>query len=168
MNGFARALPVILKAEGGYVHDPDDRGGATNKGVTQKTYDMWRKSELLPVRPVKEIQDVEVESIYRRDYWFAGRADALAWPASLVHFDACVNHGVGRASKMLQDAAGVMVDGKIGPKTIAAVNADPAGVVKRYLEERERFYRLIAIGKQEKFLKGWLARLDHLRIAVAV
>lgn len=165
MTDFARSLPVILKAEGGYVHDPDDRGGATNKGVTQKTYDSWRKSELLPVRPVKEIQDVEVETIYRQDYWFAGRCDALAWPVSLVHFDACVNHGVGRASKMLQDAAGVAVDGKVGPKTIAAVNADPAGVVKRYLEERERFYRLIGIGNQGKFLKGWLARLGHLSTA---
>ena len=31
--------PWILEQEGGYVNDPDDRGGATNKGVTIAT---WR------------------------------------------------------------------------------------------------------------------------------
>jgi hypothetical protein len=33
-------LPFILKWEGGFVNDPDDAGGATNKGVTIST---WRQ-----------------------------------------------------------------------------------------------------------------------------
>ena len=32
-------LPFILKYEGGFVNDPADSGGATNKGVTIAT---WR------------------------------------------------------------------------------------------------------------------------------
>jgi len=36
---FAAALPFVLRWEGGYVDHPDDPGGRTNKGVTQKTYD---------------------------------------------------------------------------------------------------------------------------------
>ena len=31
-------VPHILKFEGGFVDDPDELGGATNKGVTLKTY----------------------------------------------------------------------------------------------------------------------------------
>ncbi len=33
-------LPFILRWEGGFVNDPTDRGGATNKGVTITT---WRQ-----------------------------------------------------------------------------------------------------------------------------
>ena len=33
-------LPYILKFEGGFVNDPADAGGATNKGVTIAT---WRQ-----------------------------------------------------------------------------------------------------------------------------
>ena len=62
MSGFAQALPVILKHEGGYVTDPVDRGGATNFGVTQATYDAWRASVREKVRPVKEITTDEVEA----------------------------------------------------------------------------------------------------------
>lgn len=41
-SGFTRAITFILKWEGGFSDDPDDRGGRTNKGVTQKVYDTWR------------------------------------------------------------------------------------------------------------------------------
>jgi len=165
---FQKALPVILKAEGGYVNDPADRGGATNKGITQKTYDAWRASMRQAVRPVKEITDAEVALIYEKRYWLEGRCEALVWPVSLIHFDACVNHGPGRASRMLQEAAGVQVDGKVGPKTLAAANANPLAVGKAYIEERAAFYKLLAMSaSQAKFLKGWLKRLEHLE-AVAV
>lgn len=33
------ALKFVLRWEGGFVDHPDDPGGRTNKGVTQKVYD---------------------------------------------------------------------------------------------------------------------------------
>ena len=49
---FIDALPFVLQWEGGYVNHPNDPGGATNKGVTQKVYDAWRAKNGLPAREV--------------------------------------------------------------------------------------------------------------------
>lgn len=166
MSGFFQALPFVLEMEGGYVNDPDDRGGATNKGITQVRYDAWRQGVGLEPRPVRSIQDDEVTSIYHSMYWVVGKCDALPWPASLVHFDACVNHGPHRAAVILQDAVDVIADGKIGPKTLAAVEAmDVRVLCYRMLLQRVEFYYDISTGRQVKFLRGWLRRVIHLRDA---
>lgn len=39
MADAQKLVPFILSWEGGYVNDPDDVGGATNKGITIAT---WR------------------------------------------------------------------------------------------------------------------------------
>ena len=167
MSGFVRALPVILRAEGGYVNDPDDRGGATNMGITQKTYDAWRVTQHERTRHVKRIADDEVEAIYHTRYWVDAKCDALPWPVSLVHFDAAVNHGVRRAVKMLQQSVGAVVDGIHGPRTQAAIDAqDPTTTVGKMLWQRVDFYYRISRGNQLKFLRGWLRRLLHLRRAM--
>jgi len=36
MADFNSFLPILLKFEGGYVNDPADPGGETNKGVTME------------------------------------------------------------------------------------------------------------------------------------
>ena len=35
---FNDIIKIILQAEGGFVNDRDDKGGATNHGVTQKVF----------------------------------------------------------------------------------------------------------------------------------
>ncbi len=166
MSGFLQALPVILRFEGGYANDPDDPGGATMKGITQKTYDAWRKSKGLPNKAVRGISDAEVETVYHERYWVAGKCDALPWPVSLVHCDACVNHGPRNAAKLLQRAAGVADDGVIGPMTLAAVEAlHPDALVNLMLWKRLEFYEAIARRRtaSRKFLLAWLSRVNHLR-----
>ena len=166
MSGFLQALPVTLRFEGGYVNDPDDPGGATNKGITHKTYDAWRKSKGLPQKDVRGISDADVDAIYHERYWVAGKCDALPWPASGAHFDACVNHGLRNAAKLLQRAARVADDGKIGPMTLGAVRAaQPDELVNRMLWARLAFYEAIARRRtaSRKFLLGWLSRVNYLR-----
>ena len=38
MAEFKKYAPKLLQLEGGYTNHPEDLGGATNKGVTYKTY----------------------------------------------------------------------------------------------------------------------------------
>ena len=57
-------LKFILAREGGYVNSKNDRGGPTNKGVTQVTYNSYRRSKNLPTKDVRDITQQEVEDIY--------------------------------------------------------------------------------------------------------
>jgi len=168
VKGFDDALEVAFVVEGGFVNDPDDRGGATNMGVTQRTYDLWLATEGRSSRPVRKITKHEVATIYRDNYWNAVGADSMAWPLSLVMFDAAVNHGVHGANKLLQQALGVGVDGIVGPKTrLAMAGIKPADLANEVLWQRVEKYRLISTGAQLKFLRGWLWRIGHLRAAIA-
>lgn len=159
------AMRFILRWEGGFVDDPDDRGGRTNKGVTQKVYDAWRARSGKPKQDVKQITDEEVQAIYQQDYWRPAGCDRLKAKLDLVQFDTAVNMGTNRATKILQSAVGVGSDGKFGPATQKACDACDLGTALiEYCEIREGLYRRFAQGPgQAKFLKGWLNRLNDLR-----
>lgn len=143
-----RALAFVLLREGGRVDDPADKGGRTNKGVTQRTYDAWRVDRGLPRRDVWEIVDHEVEEIYRTGYWWV--AKDLEWPLSLVAFDSAVLFGPGRAREWLG-----VVSWRDGP----AVGLAWAMLTLR----RERHRSNVAKDpSQKRFLAGWMNRLNAL------
>jgi lysozyme family protein len=159
---FDHWLPHILKHEGGYVNHPKDPGGATNKGIIQRTYDSWRDRQSLPRQSVRSISDSEVSAIYRRDYWDAIRGNELPAGVDYCVFDFAVNSGINRASKFLQEVARVPADGKIGPATLAAVNAlDPAHVINSLCDARMAFLR--GLGTFPTFGKGWTRRVSEVR-----
>jgi lysozyme family protein len=165
------ALKFVLRWEGGFVDHPNDPGGRTNRGVTQKVYDGWRARQGLAARDVKLIEDDEVHAIYAGDYWVPPRCDLLTSPLDLVQFDTAVNMGVKRAVKFLQGAVGCSADGDFGPGTAAAVAGCDAGTaVASYCQRREAFYRGLAQDnpKLAVFLKGWLNRLNALRREVGL
>jgi lysozyme family protein len=162
-DDFPAALAFSLRWEGGLSNDPQDHGGLTNYGITQVSYTSYRQRHGLPPQSVTHITKAERDAIYRHDYWDAVKGDALAWPCSLVTFDAAVNSGPGRAARWLQAAAGVLVDGTIGPVTAAACAADPQTVALKAIVEREAFLRAIGKGSQKRFLRGWLRRTADLR-----
>ncbi|WP_245464369.1 MULTISPECIES: glycosyl hydrolase 108 family protein [unclassified Mesorhizobium] len=94
----------VLAHEGGYSNHPNDTGGVTMKGVTQRVYDAYRKSKGQSTRSVKAIQTAELNEIYDRQYWDAVKGDLL--PAGVVYvlFDGAVNSGPGRSIMWLQQA----------------------------------------------------------------
>lgn len=141
----------------GYVNDPLDRGGETKFGIAFNAN-----------------QDVDIKSldwegakqIYYERYWLAGSCDKLPPRVAVLHFDGCVNHGIGRANKFLQAAVNMSTDGIIGRQTLGAVlNADEIELCKSICDQRANFYQAIVARKPEqgRFLKGWLRRISEMR-----
>lgn len=159
-------IDATIKAEGGYVNDPSDRGGATKYGITQAvarangyTGDMRD----LPLETAREI--------YKREYAVKpGFADFPSQVAAEL-FDTGVNMGTAKATEFLQRAvnalggAGIAVDGKMGPAT--------RGAVKSYLQSRGnavdilcktlnclqgvRYVEIVEKNPtQRKFINGWI------------
>jgi lysozyme family protein len=165
-DAFKAALPFVLRWEGGFVDHPNDPGGRTNKGITQRVYDDWRSRQGAAKQDVKVITDAEVEGIYDAGYWGPARSEDMDRPLDLVQFDTAVNMGVKRAVRFLQHAVGCGVDGAFGKNTADAVGrCDQGQAVIEYCKAREAYYRSLAQNepKLAVFLKGWLNRLNALR-----
>jgi lysozyme family protein len=148
--------PAQRKAVG-YVDDPLDRGGETKFGVAKNAN---------PDLDITDLTWAQAEAVYYDRYWVAGACEKLPARVAVLHFDGCVNHGVGRAKKFLQSSVGVTADGLVGKQTLTAVAAqDPIWVCNKICDLREQFYRDIVKNKpnQERFLKGWLRRIDEMR-----
>lgn len=164
-TGFDRALAHVLAFEGGWSDDPFDPGGATNKGITLATLARWRGVEVTAetVERLKSelhaITDAEVRRIFHERYWRPAHCPDLPPPLAFMHFDCSVNQGVGGATRMLQEALGVAIDGEIGPLTLAAArSASHPEAVMRYCEIRRRRYQ--GLVHFWRFGRGWIRRLD--------
>lgn len=183
-------LPFILRWEGGFVNDPTDRGGATNKGVTITT---WRQVGYdkdgdgdIDVDDLKLLTNEDVrDRVLVPHYWNRWKADTINdQKIANILVDwvwASGSHGIKSPQRLL----GVNVDGIVGPKTIEAVNfADPQSLFLAIYDERVKFINNIVersvseyekkIGRkatetellkytQKRFRKGWLNRLSELK-----
>lgn len=154
---YAASLAAVLAHEGGFVNDPRDNGGATNKGVTQAVYDAWRRSHGAGEQSVRMISDQEVGGIYRMLYWARVRGDDLPAGVDYAVFDFAVNSGVNRASRYLQMVVGAKADGVIGPATIAAIH-NPTATIGALCDKRLAFLR--GLDDFDHFGKGWTARVN--------
>lgn len=162
--------PKILKWEGGFVNDPIDAGGATNKGVTIAT---WRACGYdkdgdgdIDVDDMRLLTVADATMVLKRYYWDRWQADRIenqsvadilvdwVWASGV--------HGI----KIPQRILGVSVDGKVGNQTIAAVNAaEPSELFKKIWLARKDFLNGIVQRNpsQKRFIKGWLNRLNDFK-----
>lgn len=162
---FDEAVPWIEKWEGGYVDDPADPGGPTNRGVTIGTLERWRNSAVTKM-DVRSLSQEEARQIYRALYWTPVRGDELPVGVSLMLFNAAILHGPHRAITFLQlslnkSGADIEVDGEIGPQTLGAVEkasriklvSDYGAVQLAYLRSRSGWAR---------YGDGWTDRLNEI------
>lgn len=162
MDRFQRAFQLLAVHEGGYVNHPHDPGGATNKGVTQRTYDDYRRRFGKPVQDVRLILDGEVAGIYKSQYWNTVQADALPPGIAYCVFDAAVNSGPARAARWLQEEVGATVDGVIGNETLGKVRRASAVVlIDAYCDRRLDFMR--GLRHWPTFRNGWTRRVAEVR-----
>jgi lysozyme family protein len=113
VENFDAAVELVLVAEGVFSNTPSDPGGETWYGIARRYHPN------IPWPPTRE-QAIE---IYRQEYWLAHGCDRMPWPWALAVFDGVVNQDAEAVVLLLQKALGVVQDGKIGPKTLAAMSA---------------------------------------------
>ena len=158
LTKFDQIIDKVLKHEGGYVNDPNDPGGETNFGISKRAY---------PNVDIKNLTIDGAKEIYKKDYWDKTKVESVPERLRYIYFDMCVNMGMRRAVKTLQNAANnknsnkIDVDGFIGPNTIKALS--------NIENERVRSYRIMyyadLITKKptlEKFWFGWYRRASEV------
>jgi lysozyme family protein len=168
MASFDIFLPMLLQFEGGYVNNPNDPGGETNKGITMTTFSNTAHP-LLGIDPtsanLQALTDAQAGIIYKSKYWnlMLGDQFPLQDLANIV-CDFYVNAGT-HATSLLQTVmnglgANVVVDGSLGPASIQALTAlDQPTVYNQYKQGRINYYQQLG-AKYPMFLQGWLNRVN--------
>lgn len=153
----------------GWANDPDDRGGATQTGVTLRTFTQYRKTLGKGKPSVQELMSItyqEWRRILMMFFWDKAKAEAINDDnVAVMIVDWYWGSGVW-ALRNTQKVLGVTRDGIVGAKTLAAINGWENGqhdLWNALRTERIAYYKRIAVGRQKKFLKGWLNRVNDLR-----
>jgi lysozyme family protein len=173
MADFNAFFPTLLKHEGGFVDDPADPGGATNKGIIMETFRSCAR-KYLGIDPtlenLKALTDEQAGKIYKPLYWDKVHGDEIdVQELANILFDFQVNAGA-NGSMLLQRVLNDMgaspalaVDGAIGSGTMKALKAlDQKEVYRRYKQGRLDYYNDLVAERPalEKFLAGWINRVN--------
>lgn len=162
--------PFILSFEGGFVNDPDDRGGATNKGVTLATWQSHGRDldgdGFITEKDVRLIQTSDAMAILKKICWDRWKADKIKNQSVanlLVDWVWCSGiYGI----KIPQRVLGVDIDGKVGNQTLTAVNKypDQQELFRKLWREREKYLDRIceSTPSNRKFRKGWQSRIEAI------
>lgn len=170
MNNFDKAFEQLILIEGGYSNHPYDSGKATKYGITEiVARSNGYKADM------KELPIGLAKTIYKKSYWDINRLDEIKnYYIQEELFECGVNCGPSTALKMMQRAYNTLVtdnmicvDGKIGNKTISAINNckfiddlyNTANLLQgnRYIELAERDE------KYKSFYKGWIRKRVKLK-----
>lgn len=185
MADFLTAHKHVMANEGGYSVNPRDTGGETYKGVSRNNWPRWGgwkyidvvKSQVVAMptygtsayfswakflnsklADIGALQNLVLE-FYRTNFWKQldgiNSQDVATWV-----YDKDVNTG-SMGSRWLQAACGVLVDGTVGPRTIAAANAaDPVALLEEMKEDAKDFYLHQAQKPgQGQFWHSWIGRV---------
>lgn len=181
-NVVDKIIDAILVAEGGYVNDASDAGGATRYGVTET---VARQNGYYG--DMKQFPDSLARQIYKNQYYLVPKFDKVAVLSPVVAAeltDCGVNCGTGFAKGILQSAlnllnrqgkdyADIKEDGDIGTGTLTALGAF---LSKRGKSGEDLLLKLLCIMRgaryveickariqNEDFLAGWLTNRIHLK-----
>ena len=146
---FDSAFSALIEHEGGLVNNPDDKGGLTKYGISQRAY---------PQLDIAALTLQDVRELYKRDYWDRAQCDRLHPDLAFQVFDGAVNSGIGNSIRWLQEASGVAVDGVVGPLTLRKVgDMEPSIIIARYNGVRLKF--MASLSTFDVFGRGWARRI---------
>ncbi len=171
MADFSQFLPILLRNEGGWVDNKYDPGGATNKGITFKTFQSYAP-RILNIKPtldnLKNLSNDQAGKIYKIEYWDPIFGDDIQLqPLANIMCDFHVKAGY-QAVKLFIGVLNSLgsnhhVDSRLTRKIMESLNShDSVEVYMEYKEGRKAYYRQLA---QEhpalrRFLNGWLNRVN--------
>jgi len=175
-EGIQKALDIVLKHEGGYTANRNDRGNYTSKGklagtkygISARVYESAVGKEPT-AKDIKNLTKEEAKEIYRTEYVRPITDNLGVKPTSPVFpqvLDMAINHGYSGAVAIVQRALGVKVDGKAGPATQTALqNADLTQLNDSLVDQRIAEYERIVKSDpaQKTFEKGWAKRAESFR-----
>ncbi len=153
-------IEIILRHEGGWVHDLDDWGGETNFGITKRRY---------PDLDIKNLTLDKAKQIYYNDFYLPMNLHYIESDLLALHiFDMGINAGPKTAIKLLQGILnGCDDDGTIGPVTAQALSYAmvTTKVTEAYIARRiERYYEVSLLRNNQKYLKGWINRVYNTEL----
>ncbi len=172
MADFTTAFELTMKAEGGYVNDPDDPGGETYKGIARASnpkwpgwinVDMLKNKNNFP-KNLDSDQDLQekVKALYEANYWDKIQGDSISnQDIAESIFDFAVNAGPRTSAKLAQITVGAEPDGVIGNKTLAKINEDdPRAFLAVFALAKIGRYVNICEKRREsrKYFFGWVRR----------
>lgn len=172
--GIVAIIISIFGVEGGYVNDPNDRGGETNHGITvQVARDAGYQGDMKEL-PKEVAYNIYAEQYVEKPNYHLVYERSPAVAEKII--DAGVNVGPGRASKWFQTALNslnrggqdyptIAVDGAIGPLTVNAYAGLEAvrGRVKACelvlkLMDAQQATHYMSLTSMRTFTVGWV---DH-------
>ena len=157
-----KLIPIIKRWEGGYSDNPNDRGGATNSGVTLAVYQsVYGKNKTK--NDLKKMTNEQWNYIFTKLYWNKWKADEIKNQSiANILVDWVWMSGLGTIKK-IQSLFGLTADGIVGNKTISYINShDQEEVFNKIWNRRKQFYESLVKNNpsQKVFLKGWMNRLN--------
>jgi lysozyme family protein len=177
---FSDFLPILRREEGGYANVKADTGGETYAGLTRKNYPTWAGWSIVTAAKPKQGQiivnpqlEALVSDFYKKNFWDLLQCDKFSKYVGMNFCDFAVGSGTVTAAKAFQKvinslmATGqttLLVDGKIGPATIAAANKLNQQILNdALLAYRKQFYQTIVNNNptQKQFLRSWVNRLTN-------
>lgn len=181
MSPFDEAFLWVVIAEGGFVNNPNDPGGPTNRGVSLRAVKLRDKDNDgrldfdldgdgdVDEWDIRLVTEADAKRLYHEDYWTLGGAgayyhlDCYSLPRrwGIAVFDAAVLQGPRTAVALMQKAVGTKIDGILGPVTLTRVRQTPeAEGLARFASQR--LQRFLLHPKVDEFFNGWAWRIVRL------
>lgn len=181
MSPFDEAFLWVVVAEGGFVNNPNDPGGPTNRGVSLRAVKLRDKDKDgkldfdldgdgdVDEWDIRLVTEADAKRLYHEDYWTLGGAgaryhlDCYSLPRrwGIAVFDAAVLQGPRTSVALMQKAVGTKADGILGPVTLTRVRQTPeAEGLARFASRR--LQRFLLHPKVDEFFNGWAWRIVRL------
>ena len=171
VNNFPQILQKTLSYEGNANFDPS---GPSKFGILERNYQSYLKENGGRLKTIDKITLPEATDIYSKNYYYSNNLDKLPHRTSGVIFDWVVNSGQKNSIPAVQRIIGATPDGKIGPKTIEAINNyigknGEDVLIDNILNQRRDYLERYVIPKQPQNANGLRNRVnrveqDYLRV----